>query len=67
MAIKSIGERLRAPRYESGLRTRAPLQSLLNDCDRLSVVERRSFAILVVFARCRLLLCRFSAKFFAAA
>ena len=67
MAIESIGERLRALRYEAGLRTRAPLQPLLNECDGLSVVARRSFAILVVFGRCRLFLYIFGAKFFAAA
>ena len=66
MAIKSIGGTLEGPpRYEFGLRTRE--QPLLSNCDRLSVAARRSFAILVVFARCRLFLYIFGAKFFAAA
>jgi hypothetical protein len=46
-----------------------PLQQLLNDCDRLWVVAQRSFAVLVVFARCGLFLFLYiiGAKFFGAA
>src|SRR5580765_7572025 len=47
------------------LRIRAPDARSRSSWDRLSVVARCSFAVLVVFARCRLFLYIFGAKFFA--